>query len=203
MPKYLDGEVKLLTTPCVVIETETLGHTVFGAMIIIKQFAIHQCGHTGKPVPGSLCLKSMLGTKNPSRYFIATQDRELQAVAREIPGTPLIYLHQKAPTLEHPSTASEHVAHIGMQEKFRVSEDAGKILTTLKKQKLGITEINNEERRKKKKIKGPNPLSCKKKQKKPVVAEKQGVKKSRKRKRVKVPKHVKEHWITCAKQQTS
>ncbi|KAJ9577476.1 hypothetical protein L9F63_005977 [Diploptera punctata] len=202
MPKYLDAEVKLLTTPCVIIETESLGHTVFGAMIIVKQFAIHRCGHTGKPVPGSVCLKSMLGSENSSRYIIATQDRELQRAAREIPGTPLIYLHQKAPTLEHPSAASERIAQIQNQAKFHVSKEAGNLLTSLKKQKLGISTTDTQEQRKKKKNKGPNPLSCKKKKKKSSVETvKQGViKKSRKRKRVKVAEHVKEHLINKAKE---
>lgn len=36
--------------------------------MIIKQFAIHRCGHNDKPVPGSVCLESMLGVNNPNRY---------------------------------------------------------------------------------------------------------------------------------------
>jgi hypothetical protein len=52
------------------------------------------------------------------RYIIATQDRELRAAARRIPGTPLLYLHQKAPTLEQPSAASLRMARINSNEKF-------------------------------------------------------------------------------------
>jgi hypothetical protein len=52
------------------------------------------------------------------RYIIATQDKELQAVARRIPGTPLLYLHQKAPTLEQPSAASSRMARINSNEKL-------------------------------------------------------------------------------------
>ena len=36
--------------------------------MIIKQFATHRCGHNDKPVPGSVCLESMLGVNNPNRY---------------------------------------------------------------------------------------------------------------------------------------
>jgi len=120
------------------------GHNVYGALVIIKQFATHRCGHNDKPVPGSVCLESMLGVNNPNRYaykmvlmckncwkwskilrtlhyfryIIATQDKELQAVARRIPGTPLLYLHQKAPTLEQPSAASSRMARINSNEKL-------------------------------------------------------------------------------------
>ncbi|PSN40120.1 hypothetical protein C0J52_19383 [Blattella germanica] len=202
IPKYLDGEVKLLTTPCVVLETESLGHNVFGAMIIVKQFAVHRCTHSGKPVPGSICLASMLGNSNTSRYFIATQDKELQETARKIPGTPLIYLHQKAPTLERPSQGSQEIAHVHNQATFQVSRDAENTLK-LMKQKFGISETQ-EVMRKKKKKKGPNPLSCKKKKtttKVSTEAESLSVKKGRKRKRIKLPKHVKEHLKLSAKQQ--
>lgn len=47
---------------------------------------------------------------NTSRYIIATQDRELQEIARSSPGTPVLYLHKKTPTLEQPSKRSIEVA---------------------------------------------------------------------------------------------
>jgi hypothetical protein len=44
------------------------GHSVYGAMVIVKQLDTHRGGHT-IPVPGSICLESMLGVNNPNRYF--------------------------------------------------------------------------------------------------------------------------------------
>ncbi|XP_069698748.1 rRNA-processing protein UTP23 homolog [Periplaneta americana] len=202
MPKYLDGNVKLLTTQCVIQETVDLGHHVHGVLVIVKQFATHSCGHE-QPVPGSTCIESMLGASNASRYIVATQDRELQAVARRIPGTPLLYLHQKAPTLENPSAASTRMARIHSHEKFGVNKFEEDTLTDLKKRKFGVAETVEEKKKKKKK--GPNPLSCKKKSK--VAANKEKVEekhsKVKKRKRVKVAKHVKEHWVALAREQLS
>ena len=45
-----------------------------------------------------------------SRYFIASQDFALREKARRIPGTPVLYLHRAAPTLEKPSDMSAETA---------------------------------------------------------------------------------------------
>jgi len=63
--------VKLLTTPCIISETEKLGLfslAVNGAMQIVKQYAVHKCAHAKKPISGSKCLRSMIGKDNISRY---------------------------------------------------------------------------------------------------------------------------------------
>ncbi|KDR22590.1 rRNA-processing protein UTP23 homolog [Zootermopsis nevadensis] len=199
-PKYLDGDVKLLTTQCVIHETSTLGHSVYGAMVIVKQFATHRCSHNDKPVPGSICLESMLGVNNPNRYIVATQDKELQATARKIPGTPLLYLHQKAPTLEQPSAASSRMARINSNEKFEVNKFDKDTLTDLKHKKFGVPEPQAEMQKRKKK-RGPNPLSCKKKKKKPAKENETQTSNMKKRKRIRVPKHVKEHWVSLVKEE--
>lgn len=197
-PKYLDGDVKLLTTQCVIQESANLGHNVYGAVVIVRQFATHRCGHT-VPVPGSICLESMLGVNNPNRYIIATQDKELQTVVRRIPGTPLLYLHQKAPTLEQPSAASLRMARINSNEKFEVSKTDKDTLTDLKQKKFGVTEPEEEKRRRRKKKGGPNPLSCKKK--KSATKEETITTRKKMRKRPKVPKHVREEWASLVKEE--
>ena len=124
------------------------------------------------------------------RYILATQDREFQDTIRNIPGVPLLYLHEKAPTLERPSEASYK----------RAKELGNEILTnnlqvqTIKilKQKSGLEEIEVKTKKKRKKG-GPNPLSCKKKQKKSLeIQPAKASGKVRKRKRLKLPTHVKE-----------
>nr|CAD7588762.1 unnamed protein product [Timema genevievae] len=156
IPKYLEAEVKLLTTQCVIIEAEKLGEfkcsSVFGALMIVKQFGTHKCGHNDKPVPASVCLLSMLGGANSNRFDVRKHEEESFKTLRK---------------------------------KFGVLDKEGII-------------------KKRKKKKGPNPLSCKKKQKKSVVVEhKEELKKKRKRKRVKIPKHLKEHWIAQLKNETT
>ena len=67
LPKYFQAEVKLLTTQCVILETEKLGSKLYGAMLIVKQFAVHKCGHEKQAIAGSKCLLSMISSNNPSR----------------------------------------------------------------------------------------------------------------------------------------
>jgi Fcf1 len=52
------------------------------------------------------------------RYIIGTQDRDLQEKVRLIAGAPLLYIHQKAPTLEAASAASLEKSDKISQEKY-------------------------------------------------------------------------------------
>lgn len=73
LKKYFQSELKLLTTPCIISEAEKLGifsAQVNGATQIVKQYAIHRCGHEKKPISGSKCLLSMIGKDNSSRYTL-------------------------------------------------------------------------------------------------------------------------------------
>ncbi|XP_071446657.1 rRNA-processing protein UTP23 homolog [Hetaerina americana] len=163
IPKYFDSNVKLLTTQCVIIETEKLGRAVYGAMLIVKQFPIHQCGHKDKPLIGSACLASMLKGSNPNRYIIASQDRELQNLVRKMPGAPLLYLHQRVPTLEHPSPASINSVKNKNETKIGITDYQEEVLKDMKKHVFGETTDRPMKRKKKS---GPNPLSCLKKKRK-------------------------------------
>jgi len=73
-------------------------------------------------------------------------------------------------------------------------------LNDLKEKKFGVTEPEEEKTKKRKKC-GPNPLSCKKKKKNSTVQKETVTTNKKKRKRLKVPKHVKEHWASVVKDQ--
>ncbi|KAF4518040.1 hypothetical protein B566_EDAN009273 [Ephemera danica] len=206
LPKYLGAEVKLLTTQCVILETEKLGPALFGAMLIVKQFPVHRCGHDDRPISGSTCILSMLGKKNKTRYIVATQDRDLQDRVRKIPGAPLIYIHQRTPTLEAPSPASLKVAEKFNEAKFSSDQQPGELVSEVRKRVMGEEEQTSDKpTHKRKRRSGPNPLSCKKKKAKPGTnqanASASSGKKKRSRKRVKIPQHVKEHLLSNASQQ--
>lgn len=130
------------------IETENLGSPVFGALLILKQYGIHKCGHEGKPIPGSDCLLSMISKNNSKHYIIATQDRDLQTKLRNIPGVPLLYLHNKAPVLDPPSDVSCKVAKLNMNKKYGVPESEKNVLKKLKE-----IEESSKKIRKSKKVK--------------------------------------------------
>lgn len=125
---------------------------------------------------------------------MATQDRVLQTMLRKVPGRCLLYLHESTPILEAPSEAS----------KKWVTQKAKKTLTKgcdrveQLKEKEGLTKNNNNPPPPtivmKKHPKNPNPLSCKKSKKIRMVMTSQIQKNSDKpkRKRIKIPTHVKE-----------
>ncbi|KAL0109970.1 hypothetical protein PUN28_013543 [Cardiocondyla obscurior] len=196
LAKYFQSEIKLLTTACVISETEKLGifsSKVNGATQIVKQYAIHRCGHEKTPICGSKCLQSMTGKNNNARYIVATQDRELQDKLRIIPGVPLLYLHGKAPTLDSPSAASRKYAETKQKDLGMTTWEKENI-KELRKQ-AGIEEKETKMKKKRKKG-GPNPLSCLKKKKKEMTTSnksdtKSGKIKKRKRK-IKIASHIKD-----------
>ncbi|KAJ0181561.1 hypothetical protein K1T71_002283 [Dendrolimus kikuchii] len=194
IPKYLNSQAKLLTTRCIIIETEKVAKKAHGALTILKQYGIHECGHKD-PVTGSKCILSMVGKTNEKHYILATQDRDLQEKMRERAGVPLLYLHNKSPTLEKPSKTSYAKAGQVLEnnQNMFITETQNEMLKTMKKA-LGVEEKVEEPKvvMKKKKSHNPNPLSCKKKKNKKDV-KKDGVKEGKVRKRnKKLPKHLKE-----------
>lgn len=129
---------------------------------------------------------------------MATQDRELQESLRLKVGVPLLYLHNAAPTLEQPSNESLRVANKRTKSVLNITDAEAQRLRFLK-EKEGLVEEQPARIRRNKRKGGPNPLSCKSKktkQKADVDAQKPAKVKSgqveKKRKRLKVPKHVKE-----------
>ncbi|CAG9769769.1 unnamed protein product [Ceutorhynchus assimilis] len=194
VPKYLQSEIKLVTTQCAILEMESLGQKLAGALLILKNYIVHKCGHEGKPLPGSRCILSMVCKDNPSHYIVCTQDRDLQEKLRNLAGVPLLYLHSKTPVLEPPSPATVKRA----EEKI-----SGLVQSEVEKiNKLKMEEgIKIEEQKfKKRKKKGANPLSCKKKQKKtqnsPIQKkESRPEMEKKKRKKVRIPQHVKEEIL--------
>lgn len=201
LKKYLGEEIKLLTTQCVVLETEKLGKTVFGAMLIIKKFPVHKCRHKDKPVSGSECLLSMVGSSNLNRYIIATQDRDLQNALRLKPGVPLLYFHNKAPTLEAPSEESHKAATGAANSLWGVNKFEAATLEKMKETELGILPGSEPKSKKKKRKGGPNPLSCKKGKKKSDSGPRtnkesdSAIKKKKNRRGKKIPQHLKEELM--------
>ncbi|KAB0797150.1 hypothetical protein PPYR_08144 [Photinus pyralis] len=189
LPRYLQSELKFRTTSCAIIETENLGKQVAGALVILKNFLVHKCGHEGKPIPGADCIYSMVKEKNQNHYFVATQDLALQSKIRKLPAVPLLYFVRKTPVLDQPSEASKKEAH----DMLGLTPNERETISSLKQQH-GITQ-EPEQSRKRKRKGGPNPLSCKKKKKKPEIQAGK-IKKpdptQKKRKKIKVPKHVKD-----------
>ncbi|KOB67840.1 Uncharacterized protein OBRU01_19201, partial [Operophtera brumata] len=188
---------KLLTTRCIIIETEKIAKKTHGALTILKQFGIHECGHK-EPISGSNCIRSMITKRNEKHYILASQDRDLQNILREKAGVPLLYLHNKSPTLEKPSKVSYAKAGQTLEADphIFISETQNEALKSMKIA-LGVEDTAEKKKRhmKKKKPHNPNPLSCKKKKKKPGNIGKEhqkGATEGGARKKKKLPKYLKE-----------
>lgn len=152
LPKYLDGEVEIVTTKCVLEELKQIGSAVYGALAICKQFTVDVCPHTTcRPAGECLAHLARRATKG-TKYLIGTQDDELTEKLRKIVGTPILYIKYNSILIDRVSQDSKLAAEGAKSEIDRVKE--------LKKEILGETQVV---KRKKKKVKGKNPLSCKKK----------------------------------------
>ncbi|XP_058826498.1 rRNA-processing protein UTP23 homolog [Topomyia yanbarensis] len=197
LKKYFQSELKLIVTACIITETENIGGPLVAVCQLLKKYLVHKCGHEKQPISGLACIRAMTKTCN---YIVATQDRDLQEWICARAGIPLFYLHNSlVPTLVQPSDASVRAAASKTQSKVQVREIDERRLTSLKK-KEGILVTNEQTSlKRRKKVKNPNPLSCKKSKKKnnKVVENRDGVQdhgvEKKKRKRIRLPKHVKEH----------
>ncbi|KAM3728109.1 rRNA-processing protein [Dirofilaria immitis] len=76
LPKYLNAEVDIRVTNCVLKELEKLGSTLYGALHICKQFDVVNCPH--QPIRTAVeCIKHMARRmKHGTTYFFATQELE-------------------------------------------------------------------------------------------------------------------------------
>ncbi|KFB36316.1 AGAP008325-PA-like protein [Anopheles sinensis] len=200
LKKYFQCEVKLIVTACIITETENLGSGFVGTTQLLKRFLVHRCGHEKRPIVGSACIKSMTFT---CRYIVATQDQALKQWILSRPSTPLFYLHNgSVPTLAKPSEAHRQAAEQLQRGLVSVRPLDQSTLTQLKTKEGIVQPDATVEKKWKKRPKNPNPLSCKKPQRKKQESSNGntktgvadgGVGKKKNRKRIKVPKHVVEH----------
>ncbi|KAM4027230.1 rRNA-processing protein UTP23 homolog [Anomaloglossus baeobatrachus] len=183
LPKYLMGEVQLCTTGCVIKELESLGKELYGAKLIAQRFQVRSCAHFQSAVSGSACLLSMVADDNSHHYFIATQDQELSSAVKKFAGIPLMFIIQNTIVLDKPSPKS--LAHVKALQSSQLFPEHQKHNIANLKSEQGIVRVTEHRGRKRKRVAGPNPLSClKKKKKNPTTTPApEQTKKKRKRKR--------------------
>ena len=59
-----------MTTECVLNELQSLGSTLYGALVIAKRFKTRKCGHT-EPVSATECVCSLIGI---AYFFVVDWD---------------------------------------------------------------------------------------------------------------------------------
>ncbi|KAL7074671.1 hypothetical protein ACQ4LE_005979 [Meloidogyne hapla] len=165
LPKYLrDENLEMFVTECVLNELEQLGKPLYGALCIAQQFKIAKCPH--RPLRSAAdCIAHLArrsqkdNEKKKILYFVATQDAELLQKLRILGGIPLMSIRYNSIILEKPSEESEKLA-----ESSTTKNQPDEIQKIKKLRKIELGEEETPKYRKRK-AKGPNPLSCKKKQK--------------------------------------
>ena len=93
------------------------------------------------------------------------QDVELSQDVRHTAGVPLLYISHNSINLERPSPVTQNIATGMDTSKMTMPKPERKAIRKLKKEVLGSSAKPKREERIRKKHKGPNPLSCKKKKK--------------------------------------
>jgi len=160
LKNYLQFDLRLLTTPCIIIESEKLDQKLQPVSNKLKTFTLNKCGHEKNPLTGADCIKALV---KENHYIVATQDRDLQEWIRNQVGIALLYLHNVVPNLDEPSLKSRKFIDGKSKASMKVTKFEDQQLTGLKKKEGLVKEPTI--RKLKKKLKGPNPLSCKKKKK--------------------------------------
>ncbi|KAG9441130.1 hypothetical protein H6P81_016984 [Aristolochia fimbriata] len=192
LSNLLGGPTKLFTSHCIVSELKSLGDSYSDSLRAARELPMARCEHLGHRKSGSNCIQDIIGENNSEHFFLATQDVELRTKLREIPGVPLIYGLRNSLFLEPPSTSNRQFVKSTEEERLHVSESECKILNKKSGSNLSVIQpvedpsnasevmkqlVTNGKTKKKplgvadkvqfkrKKAKGPNPLSVKKKSK--------------------------------------
>jgi U3 small nucleolar RNA-associated protein 23 len=167
MEPVLVGSVKMMITQCCIHELYLRGKSHQPVVDLAKSFERRKCNHK-EAIPGNECIASLVGETNKHRYVIATQSHPLRVSLRAIPGVPIVHINRSVMVLEPPSEAT-------LQFKQRAEHDA---LGPSKSEKAALNAVTPQVEpvvKRKKRPKGPNPLSVKKKTPKSTVPATTGV----------------------------
>jgi U3 small nucleolar RNA-associated protein 23 len=153
--KIVQGDVILMSTNCVRKELKFLGVTCNRAL----SFANRQCDTANchdRPIvaPPSKCISTIIGATNPGRFLVCTLDEGLLKLVEAVPGVPCLTISYAKMSMRSPSAASlAAVSSRNAGLRAPVTPEERKLLVSAKEE--------NGIKKKKKKIKGPNPLSVK------------------------------------------
>lgn len=184
LPQVLGGACRLFVTNCVMHLLRQAARTSQDPLITNAPFAarrleLRRCRHD-EPLDAAACLLDLIGTHNPFHYGVASDSDDLKQQVRQIAGVPIIYLERGTPLLEAPTTLTMRV----MQERERAKRSVTPLEATLINKTLG--EISKPEilsKHKRRRAKGPNPLSVKKSSKSKAAAAQDSATAKRRRRR--------------------
>jgi len=172
--------MKVYSTRCVLRELQALGNDFRRTAEWAKRVHVHKCGHK-EPLSAADCLLHQIGTDNTDHWWLATQDRRLRECVSKVPCAPCWFYCAYGVELERPSEIALSTAKRRAEENMRIpgkerkSEALRGLAALTKRKEVSKYRLNVP--------KGPNPLSCKKKQIKVMQGEQQVPKVKKKRPR--------------------
>ncbi|KAL2636138.1 hypothetical protein R1flu_007617 [Riccia fluitans] len=182
LTNFLGAATKSFVTRCVLQELRKLGDEFSGTFIAARRLNIAKCNH--EPAVSAVeCLEALIGKNNTEHFFVATQDADLRKKTRKVPGGSLIFIQNTGFIMEPPSPQQIAYARLSETQRLHMAEQEQKIIEERARRKaeaakaaddtLGASDlatleekpVTKETIRKRKRPKGPNPLSQMKKKK--------------------------------------
>ncbi|XWS32573.1 hypothetical protein CRYUN_Cryun22dG0001100 [Craigia yunnanensis] len=150
----LSASVKLFTSSCVLAELKKLGASQSASFQAARKLAIARCDHE-KRVSADACIVEVIGEHNSEHFFVATQDADLRKKLQK--------MEYKA--LEKRTTSISANADTGdsSDEEGLGCHNPGLQPHNTRNYSGKERDAKDRVRFKRKKAKGPNPLSVKKK----------------------------------------
>ncbi|KAL4444025.1 hypothetical protein ABPG75_011762 [Micractinium tetrahymenae] len=165
--RLLGDQVKCYTTPCVQHELKKLGKEVAGARQLLKRYPLHKCGHEDR-CSAADCLLAQLGDKNEEHFFVATQDKALQRQCMAVPGGAVLFASVNGVHLEQPSELQKQA--VAQEDRKHMAPSEAELQTAALQEVAAAQQPRDRPSLRRKKAKGPNPLSALPKKKKQAAA---------------------------------
>lgn len=167
LKRTLQAEVKVMITQCCMQSLYETNNQ--GAIELAKSFERRRCNHPPKePETPKECIESVVNVngQNKHRYVVATQDIEIRRLLRRTPGVPLVYTSRSVMVMEPLSDASAKVSKAVEEDKlFKGLNDPRNASAKARDSEESKQEVTKKKPRGPKQ---PNPLSIKKKTKRPA-----------------------------------
>ncbi|KAF3046366.1 hypothetical protein E8E12_005531 [Didymella heteroderae] len=181
LEKVLGAKVKPMITQCDMRHLYDAKPKNETLILQAKEYERRRCGHheLEEPLSTLECLSSVVDPKgsgsNKHRYVVASNEKEVRAKMRSIPGVPLIYISKSVVLMEPMTSATEDFREREEKSKFKQGLKGARKPDAGEKRKRDdddekddrsiATETQTPKKRRQKGPKQPNPLSMKKKKK--------------------------------------
>jgi U3 small nucleolar RNA-associated protein 23 len=177
LQKILGAQVKPMITTCDMRHLYLAKPKNETLILQAKEYERRRCNHQDldEPLSSLECLSSVVDPKgsgtNKHRYVVASNDPDVRAQMRQIPGVPLIYISKSVVLMEPMADATEQLRAREEKSKFKLGLKGQRkpeaVMQKRKRDEEGegdqsIEHLATEEEKPKKKRKGPkgpNPLS--------------------------------------------